>query len=73
MDYEGNNQIVNKNQIESLRAILEKIHHIKYSDKQIEEISESIIVFYEVLAGGSWYVLKYQESFKYRNTGKSIE
>ena len=50
MDYEGNNQITDKAQRESLKLILERIHHIKYSDKQIKEISEAIIEFYEVLA-----------------------
>lgn len=50
MLYEGNNQILERNRIESLRLILEREQHRSVAYEEALEVAESLISFFEVLA-----------------------
>ena len=53
MNYEGINQSIGEGQIESLRLILENLHGETFSYEETEEVSETMLSFYEVLIGAS--------------------
>lgn len=53
MNYEGINQSIREEQIESLRLILENLHGETFSYQDAKEISETMLSFYEVLIGAS--------------------
>ena len=50
MNYEGINQSIGEEQIESLRLILENLHGETFSYQDVKEISETMLSFYELLA-----------------------
>ena len=50
MNYEGINQAIDNQQIESLRLILERLHNLSFSHEDAEEVAESLLSFYDLLA-----------------------
>ena len=50
MNYEGINQSIDKDRIESLRVILEKVHNQPFSYEEVQEIADTMLSFYDILS-----------------------
>jgi hypothetical protein len=53
MDNEGINQSLGAEKIESLRLILEQVQGVSISYEDAEEVADTLLSFYKLLAGDS--------------------